>query len=439
MWASDGPLPAGASVRNPLRQPPRLVLSERDRAEAKPLASAAVEKAPLAKVPVARAPVANASSPRPQQQPQRPFAATQHVAVPLPTTEVADVFADFDAKPAATSRGLQRNSQLQWRSVRGQTGSPVQPTAHEDGPALGAPSGSVLKNTSAAPMPQLNPLDDPFGDRLAKQPGLDDDNGLPGDQLPALGEDEGPGFEDDTAPPAKRTPAVDDQDPFGDDPVTDDPGTGDVVEDDPMTDDETRSDPEADDFGGDGELAAPRELPVPGRPLTSEELRDQKYREDLAVECDEGLEELAIKKLSAVDLHTRLDIAEKGTALDDYPISCPVGNDEFIPRSWEEMYIAWTASGLCHKPLYFEERHLERYGHSTGPYTQGFVSMAHFFGSVAVLPYSMGLKTPNECVYALGHYRPGDCARHCGRGIPFTPRAALYQATAVAGVIAILP
>ena len=83
--------------------------------------------------------------------------------------------------------------------------------------------------------------------------------------------------------------------------------------------------------------------------------------------------------------------------------------------------------------------HLERYGHSTGPLTQPLVSGAHFFGSIAVLPYKMGLKTPGECVYALGYYRPGDCAPYLIDPIPFTWRAALFQAGGTVGAAAVLP
>ena len=53
----------------------------------------------------------------------------------------------------------------------------------------------------------------------------------------------------------------------------------------------------------------------------------------------------------------------------------------------------WKASGLCHKPLYFEDVQLERYGHSWNPVVQPFMSAAHFFVSVPLLPYKMGLQS----------------------------------------------
>lgn len=99
----------------------------------------------------------------------------------------------------------------------------------------------------------------------------------------------------------------------------------------------------------------------------------------------------------------------------------------------------WKASALCHKPLYFEDVALERYGHSWGPFLQPIMSGAHFFGRLPVLPYCMGLKTPNECVYTLGYYRPGSCAPYLVGGVPFTWRAALFQAGGAVGVAAFLP
>ncbi len=39
-------------------------------------------------------------------------------------------------------------------------------------------------------------------------------------------------------------------------------------------------------------------------------------------------------------------------------------------RGWQPSTMTWTASALCHKPLYFEQVQHERYGHSAGPFRQ---------------------------------------------------------------------
>ena len=103
------------------------------------------------------------------------------------------------------------------------------------------------------------------------------------------------------------------------------------------------------------------------------------------------------------------------------------------------MTFMWKAAALCHKPLYFEDVHLERYGHSWGWHLQPFVSGAHFFTTIPILPYKMGLETPNECVYTLGHYRPGDCAPYLIEPLGTSPRAVVWQAGAIVGAAAIVP
>ncbi len=118
----------------------------------------------------------------------------------------------------------------------------------------------------------------------------------------------------------------------------------------------------------------------------------------------------------------------------DYPCECRSGTDaSYKPRAWSQTVFNWKATGICHKPLYFEDVHLERYGHSWNPVAQPFLSAAHFFISVPLLPYKMGLNPPQECIYTLGYYRPGNCAPYLIDPIPFSLRAALFEGAAAAG------
>jgi len=124
---------------------------------------------------------------------------------------------------------------------------------------------------------------------------------------------------------------------------------------------------------------------------------------------------------------------------EDFPFECPLESGQHEPRQWPQITYMWKAAGLCHKPLYFEQVQLERYGHSWGPYSQPIMSGVHFFGTLPILPYKMGLRTPNECVYTLGYYRPGNCAPHFVGGFPFTWRAAAFEAGAATGMSFIFP
>lgn len=131
-----------------------------------------------------------------------------------------------------------------------------------------------------------------------------------------------------------------------------------------------------------------------------------------------------------------IDIAAKDG---EFPQECEMRHDTYSPRSWIHTDFTWKASGLCHKPLYFEDRNLERYGQSAHPLLQPVLSGAHFFATIPILPYKMGLEPPTECLYTLGYYRPGSCAPHLLDPIPLSVRAGLFQAGAVAGAVAIIP
>jgi hypothetical protein len=109
------------------------------------------------------------------------------------------------------------------------------------------------------------------------------------------------------------------------------------------------------------------------------------------------------------------------------PPDCPRETASFQPRAWSPLTVAWTAPATCNKPLYFDEPQLENYGHTCGPYLQPILSSVHFFATVPLLPYYMGVTPPNECVYTLGYYRPGNCAPYTLDPFPLSVRGALFE------------
>ena len=124
------------------------------------------------------------------------------------------------------------------------------------------------------------------------------------------------------------------------------------------------------------------------------------------------------------------------------PVLCPMSEEEQpapVSRGWTPVTFTWKASALCHKPAYFEQVHVERYGHTVGPLFQPIVSAAHFFLTVPILPYKMGLYPPNECIYTLGHYRPGSCAPYMLDPLPLSLRAALFEAGAWTAAVFVVP
>jgi len=237
----------------------------------------------------------------------------------------------------------------------------------------------------------------------------------------------------------------------------------------PLDDDPLRLDEPSrmDDLSPARELGPPagEALPLPAppgedeplsiEPLAPRETDDETLddaprrprRRDLdELDLDEGYvrerADITLKCVSPEDFRPLTEISTDIAPRGDLPKECPLSDKIFdleTPRPWCPLTFTWKASGLCHKPLYFEQVHLERYGHSWGPYVQPFVSGAHFFLTVPILPYKMGLYPPNECMYSLGYYRPGNCAPYLLDPIPLSVRAGLAQAGAWVGGIYVIP
>ena len=107
-------------------------------------------------------------------------------------------------------------------------------------------------------------------------------------------------------------------------------------------------------------------------------------------------------------------------------------------RTWGGTAYLWEAPAICHGPLHFEEPNAERLGHSFGLF-QPLVSGAHFFARIPAMPYKMTVYPPHECIYTLGHYRPGSHAPYRYIRLPLSAEAALVQAGATYGLVALIP
>jgi hypothetical protein len=120
-------------------------------------------------------------------------------------------------------------------------------------------------------------------------------------------------------------------------------------------------------------------------------------------------------------------------------------------RCWPMMSYQWDATCLCYQPLYFEDTNAERYGYVCGgccPWgcntccsncMQSACSAAHFFGTVPALPYCLAAECPTECVYTLGHYRPGSCPPWRWNYPPCDLKAAAICAGVYTGFVFAIP
>ncbi|MEX2307119.1 MAG: hypothetical protein WD738_05980 [Pirellulales bacterium] len=108
-------------------------------------------------------------------------------------------------------------------------------------------------------------------------------------------------------------------------------------------------------------------------------------------------------------------------------------------RCWATYVYNWEATCLCHRPLYFEQINLERHGYGCPDCLQAGVSAAHFFATVPALPYCMAVECPCECVYTLGHYRPGSCPPWRHHWPPCSPLAAAAGGGVWTGMVFLIP
>lgn len=108
-------------------------------------------------------------------------------------------------------------------------------------------------------------------------------------------------------------------------------------------------------------------------------------------------------------------------------------------RCWSSFVYNWNATCLCHRPLYFEQINLERHGYGCCESLQPLASAAHFFATVPALPYCMAVECPCECVYTLGHYRPGSCPPWRHHWPPCSPLAAAAEGGVWTGMIFLIP
>jgi hypothetical protein len=110
-------------------------------------------------------------------------------------------------------------------------------------------------------------------------------------------------------------------------------------------------------------------------------------------------------------------------------------SEEFRP--WSAYGQLTVSSGFCHRPLYFEDVALERYGRSHGM-AQPFISAGKFFATVPLLPYKMVQQPPGVC--QLDDAQPaGTPMPRSGRGGLLEVDATLVEVATIAAIILIFP
>lgn len=101
-------------------------------------------------------------------------------------------------------------------------------------------------------------------------------------------------------------------------------------------------------------------------------------------------------------------IMSRATTRNNFNLQFASSSVASIPPTSTLQTVTWRSPNFAHRPLYFQETNLERYGNRTGKW-QTVRSGAHFFKTVALLPYNVAANPPKTCEYAMGYYRPGNC------------------------------
>jgi hypothetical protein len=116
-------------------------------------------------------------------------------------------------------------------------------------------------------------------------------------------------------------------------------------------------------------------------------------------------------------LFSDLNIADPYQSIDGEPSRDVRSSqdEDNIEYTWMAGIFTWASPSFFHRPLYFEQVNLERYGIGPKRAVQPICSSMHFFGSIAVMPYKWLTQHPHERVYSLGHQRPGDPVAYQGR------------------------
>ena len=296
---------------------------------------------------------------------------------------------------------------------------------------------------SAFPTPSLEEaFEEPAAPEVAQEPSAESQESTAVDELESarqaidrelLRRESEQGLADELATPEQTLQpeplVVEEQAEMADEVVA--PTLPETIEESVVEEEESEYQLPRDDNDSELQYGGPMEALPPPTPEQLESRRQQIEQERLKSleECERLYEAVRADSIKSISLDIRL----RGEPGEDFPFQCEGRRPTFQPRAWAPVAYQWKASGLCHKPLYFEQPQLERYGHDWGPVLQPIVSGAHFFGSAAILPYKMGLQTPNECDYALGYYRPGNCAPYMIEPLGFTWRAAAFQAGVVTG------
>lgn len=203
-----------------------------------------------------------------------------------------------------------------------------------------------------------------------------------------------------------------------------------------------RYDPELERFNPD-DYHMPVLLVGASNDSRADESADNETEGDLADSAEGGSEQLQSGLLSRnlTDIQPTLNYAWGDWEASELPEDFHERMDHgpYVEAVAPRTVLQWAPTNLWYHPLYFQDVGLERYGHTSKPWIQPFISSGRFFGQVIGLPYQMTLHPPMSREFALGYYQPGEWAPKKRYRVPFNEEAAATEFLWVTGLILLIP
>lgn len=195
-------------------------------------------------------------------------------------------------------------------------------------------------------------------------------------------------------------------------------------------------------------VPTPAQVPLP-QPVTPEPIEPQRLSSPQIV--DDTPQKPTPEQLQGVNCYQAPPLSASSTSIalptgalpKNVAAECALENsptgDLRLVGGWRNTEFHWSATCMHHQPLYFEEINVERYGYTVSYCLQPLISAGRFFATIPALPYKMMIDRPCDCVYTLGHYRPGSCAPRRASHLPLKLGATAVECGWIAGLILLVP
>jgi hypothetical protein len=123
---------------------------------------------------------------------------------------------------------------------------------------------------------------------------------------------------------------------------------------------------------------------------------------------------------------------------DLFPDEKVISTDTYAGRQWPALPMLVEPAYVCHKRLLFEQRNEERYGWDLGA-IQPFVSLAHFWGDAAMLPYHIASRPTCKHECSAGWCLPGDPVPYSLYPPEISCSGSFVEAATIIGLFVLFP